>query len=197
MNDTIIHKVLHEKLIVDYLEKKGHHPVKQLNGGKLSYFCPFPDHSETKPSFIVWTNAEFQNFRCFGCQRCYHIIHLVSGLEGISFKAALEKLSGGMEVSLTEDIAVLDMQIKKVYDSWSQGMDLSESLMSISSLCRSYLDGMGNDEHEQCIIDKLLFLVDDDLANFNFDGIEETLRFLPELLVLRSEKLIAEKNENN
>ena len=49
------------------MEKKGHFPVKNLTGGRLSYLCPLPWHAESKPSFVVWTNSEYENFYCFGC----------------------------------------------------------------------------------------------------------------------------------
>ena len=65
--DSLVYQILKTKSIVSYLERKGHNPVKQLSGGRLSYLCPFVDHKESKPSFMVWTNAEFENFHCFGC----------------------------------------------------------------------------------------------------------------------------------
>ena len=66
---SVIEHILKKKSIVEYLEKKGYQPFKQLTGGKLSYLCPLPGHTETRPSFFVWTNSEFENFYCFGCLR--------------------------------------------------------------------------------------------------------------------------------
>ncbi len=185
---SLVYRILKTKSIVDYLEHKGHQPVKVLSGGKLSYLCPFADHKETKPSFIVWTNADYENFRCFGCLRNYSIINLVAELEGISYKDAITRLSDDMEINVHEDISLeLDL-IRKSYDDRSFEIGLSEMMLSLSSLGRGYLKGVGMDETEQGIIDKLWCEIDRALVEFDFDSIEETLEHFPVILRLRRDK---------
>ena len=157
---SLVYHILKKKSIVDYLEHKGHQPVKVLSGGKLSYLCPFADHKEKKPSFIVWTNADYENFRCFGCLRNYNIINLVSELEGISYKDAISRLSEDMEINIREDISLeLDL-IRKSYDDRLFEAGLSESLLSLSSLGHAYLKSVDMDETEQGIMNKLWCEID-------------------------------------
>ena len=179
--------ILKKKTIVDYLERKGHHPVKHSSNGRLFYLCPFPDHKETKPSFVVWTNAEFENFRCFGCLRCYHIVHLVAALEGISYREAIKVLSAGMEVSLAEDVELELELIDKMYAK-SPERQLSENMLSISSLCRSYLLGVKNDPTECQAFDKFFSVLDTAVRDVDFEVIEDALVCLPRILRLRKAK---------
>lgn len=179
--------ILKKKTITDYLERKGHHPVKHSSNGRLFYLCPFPDHKEKKPSFVVWTNADFENFRCFGCLRCYHIVHLVSALENISYREAVKILSEGMEVSLAEDIQLELELIDKIYGKTPE-RQLSENMMSISSLCLNYLAGVNNDPAECLVFDKFFAVLDAAVRDVEFEVIENALVYLPRVLRLRKAK---------
>jgi len=178
----MIEHILQNKSIVEYLEKNGHNPVRELSDGRLSYLCPFSDHHETKPSFMVWTNSTFENFYCFGCQRQYHIIHLVSFLENISFKDALHKLSDGLEFTADQD---QDYTIKKIIKEWKNNQkdsDLSYIFLSISGMCRAYLESVNHDKEECRVIDILWKNIDAEIAEFDFPSIETTLNHLPKML---------------
>ncbi len=190
---SLIHAILKKKSIVEYLEKRGHQPYKSLSGGKLQYLCPFPDHKENKPSFVVWTNDEFEKFYCFGCQRNYNIINLVAGLEGISFRDAVEILGDGMEIGVHESIEIELERISKNMGNIDRDMGMPETLLSISNLCRSYLDGVKNDPDEQCLIDKLFSIVDGDVREFKFDEISQTLSNLPFVLYKKQQKFYQKK----
>ncbi len=135
-----IEHILKQRTITDYFEKRNIVPVKILSGGKISYYCPFPDHAETKPSFMVYTNATYQNFWCYGCQRGYNIINLVAGLEGLTFKEALSRLADGLDISIEDsNDAVIEAFMKEFTDPRSFALcqeELPFSMMSISSLCR-------------------------------------------------------------
>jgi hypothetical protein len=174
---------------VTYLEKKGHLPTRVLSGGKLAYNCPLPDHSESRPSFIVWTQGEFENFYCFGCHRKYHIIHLVSLLEGISFKQAVGILGDGIEISIDEDLDIILKNIDKVFiNSQSNVFELSKVMISISSMCYSYLEGVNFHRSEVSIINKMWSAIDKHTINFEFDEIESMLDYLPKVLKQRRKK---------
>jgi len=183
---SIIYQVLRKKPILDYLEKRGHQPVKSLPGGKYQFVCPFPDHNETRPSFIVYTQSgDFENFHCYGCQRSYNIIHLVAGLEGLSFKEALARLSEGMEISLSDGVDIELERIAKDFERPREVVQLQDVLMAISSMARSYLESVNNDPAECCIIDSLYASVDNDIASCCFENIYETFSFLSATLMKR------------
>lgn len=183
---SIIYQVLRKKSILDYLEKKGHQPVKSLPGGKYQFRCPYPDHNETKPSFIVYTQSgDFENFYCYGCQRSYNIIHLLAGLEGLSFKEALSRLSEGMEISLADGIDIELERITKAFNRPREELQLQDVLMAISSMSRSYLESVNNDPQECGIIDSLYASIDSDIANCNFEDIHETFSSLSSMLQRR------------
>lgn len=167
---------------MDYLEKKGHLPVKHLSGGRLSYLCPLPWHAETKPSFVVWTNAEYENFYCFGCQAKHNIIHLVSFLDGITARQAIEKLSGGVEFTREDESRIAQEQLEVVsqiagihsQDKTHEAVDqLSDTLVEISSMCNSFLESIDYKETECQRIDKVWELVDSSLRDFDFEKIEK------------------------
>jgi len=183
----MIDHILQKKSIVEYLEQQGHDPVKHLSGGRLSYLCPFDDHNETQPSFMVWTNSDFENFYCFGCQRKYHIVHLVSFVEHISFKEAFTKLSAGMEISTEQDQEYAINKIEKQYNEGHAYDSLSHSILAISSLCRSYLESVSFDKQECSIMDRLWQNVDTEISEFKFEELENTLEHLPTMLQYRRE----------
>lgn len=186
--DSTIYQILKNKPIVAYLERKGHQPVKMLSGGRLSYLCPFPDHNETKPSFMVWTNAEFENFHCFGCQRGYSIIHLVAGLENIPYRKAVELLSEGVEVSLSEDVKIELELLDKRLSKTDTKFETAQKLYAISTQCRCYLEGVGYDEGEVHLMDTFLKEVDHCLLELDFDAIDDCYNHLRDILRLRRDK---------
>lgn len=186
--NSAVQNILQKKSIVKYLESKNVVPYKVMGGGRIAYLCPFPDHSEKKPSFYVWTNGEYENFYCFGCQRHHNIIHLVSAMEGLSYKDAFQQLNEGIEIGLLEahDLAV--ERNKNDNGDVINKLGLSTALNDIASLCQLYLREVGNDPVERGIIDSLYAAVDRELSNFEFAELEETLLHLPEMLIRRREK---------
>lgn len=158
---------------MDYLERQGHTPVKHMTGGRISYLCPLPWHSETKPSFVVYTNSEYQNFYCFGCASRYNIIHLVSLLESISVKTAIERLSDGMDFTVIDDEKLEIKMVQDVSGIISPVEDLARVLIDISVMCKSHLKATENDSTEKNRIEKLWTLIDSYVLNFEFEKIEE------------------------
>lgn len=188
----VIQQILENHKITEYLESKGHHPVKRGNNGRLSYLCPFKDHKETKPSFVVFTNAEYENFMCFGCSRYFSIINLVSELEGISLKEAIKSLGVGLNLTIDETVEAEAKGFERsffrqnVYEN-----NLAFLVHSISFMCYSYLKGVSNNAEEMSIIDGLYSQIDSDLLNYDFDSIEETSLNLERILFARMTKFKA------
>lgn len=99
----VIKQILKKKKITDYLDKKGIRPVGQPMGGKVKYLCPI-HKSDTSPSFMVYTNDEYENFFCFGCKQSSNIIHLYKALEKVSYKEAISKLSQDLDINIDSEI---------------------------------------------------------------------------------------------
>jgi len=188
---SMIENILKTKSIVSYLEKRGIHPTKHLNSGRLAYICPFPDHQESKPSFIVYTEAEFENFYCFGCQSKYTIIDLVAKLEGISWKEAVQKLSDGMEISPeTETTFNIRRGNKNLSDVFADPCrSIADNMLDISRDCRNYLESVHCEILECSIIDKFYKEIDDSLCSFDFEKIDDFSKHLRVVLKKRREKI--------
>jgi DNA primase len=190
----LIHAICQKKSIVEYLAKIGHKPSKTMAGGKLSYCCPLPDHKESKPSFVVYTQSDYENFYCFGCQAKHTIIDLVAGIERISWKDAVEKLSEGIEFSIPQNIdfdanewiTLSRQQGSKLLGNATK--NLAETMWTIGNFCRAYLDSVNKDPLECEIIDKFYAAVDKDLFDLDFDSIEESLSHLLTVIKLRYKK---------
>ncbi len=182
---------------MEYLEKKGHFPVKHLTAGRLSYLCPLPWHSETKPSFVVWTNSEYENFYCFGCNATHNIIHLVAFLDNISARNAIEKLSDGIEFSIKDEEKLIQEEflvglLKKTdHDAVA---DLAKSMIEISNICNAFLDSVDYDEKECERMDKLWAIIDGSLQDFDFEKIEEVRHEIGGLILKHKEALQQKKS---
>ena len=161
---------------MEYLEKKGHFPVKHLTAGRISYLCPLPWHSETKPSFVVWTNSDYENFYCFGCLAKHNIIHLVAFLDNISARNAIEKLSDGIEFSIKDEEKLIQEELLAGLlkgGDHDAVADLAKSMIEISNICNMFLESVDYDEKECDRMDKLWAIVDRSLQDFDFEKIEK------------------------
>lgn len=191
--NPVIEYILKKHKITDYLTKLGHQPVKSLSRGRLTYLCPFPDHKEMKPSFYVWTHADPQNFCCFGCGRYYSIIHLMAGMEHLSTKQVIMRLSDGLEMTEEGNLDIIIDSLNSAYnkkpDENTGRIELENTVYSISSMCLSYLEGVKYKDTELDIIDKLYQEVDQYIYNYDIAQLEEMLHYLPDLLIKRREKI--------
>lgn len=197
MNESIIYQILHKKKITEYLESKNITPVRTGYHGRLYYLCPFPDHNESKPSFVVFTNDEYENFNCFGCSRNYNIIHLVSGLENITYKDAVKQLGIDFDLSLLDH---LDTQVKMIDNLFKNKKPYKDQLgvllSDIAYSCRLYLKSVNYKQEEQSIIDNLFFQIDNCLYHYKFEEIEDIQRNLSKILLARKKKILTSKKIN-
>jgi len=160
------------------LENNGHSPSKRLSGGKLSYVCPFQWHSETNPSFIVWTDDAYESFYCFGCQSGANIINLVSLYEGISKREAVKKLGEGLDFTISDEEKINNKIISQSESSiMSRASDpvvlLSQKLTDISYECSNYLKSVDYDEQELNRIDKIWEILDRFLKEYDLEKIDD------------------------
>lgn len=182
---AIINHILKKKSIVDYLNKKGHKYVKSMSNGRISYLCPFPDHKESQPSFVVWTNGDYENFYCFGCNRGHTIIHLISYIENISYRESLNKLSDGIEINTEEDISYTIDHIPWIANKEN---DIRLVLFDMSNITRLYLESVEYDSSEVNIIDKFWTEIDKYIISCDFETIENSCKYLKSIIELRRNK---------
>lgn len=79
----------------ELMERDGH-KFQHAGGGLFQCRCMF--HNEKSPSFTLYPD---QHFFCFGCHASGDVIGYVMRRDGIKFKEAIEKLSGGSQASST------------------------------------------------------------------------------------------------
>jgi len=183
-----IEKILKSKSIIEYLATRGHFPVKEISNGRYTFLCPFEDHKETKPSFIVYTKSEYENFYCFGCQRNFSIIDLVSFLDHISFSEALKRLDDGIVIPTEEEIKYIIDKIRKKISGNNPASDLNKILFQISWQCLQYSQGINFDLDEMKCIDRYYEFVDVNMMKNDFETIEESTKYLPINLQKRRKK---------
>lgn len=181
---------------MEYLEKKGHFPVKNLTGGRLSYLCPLPWHAESKPSFVVWTNSDYENFYCFGCLAKHNIIHLVAFLDGVPARTAIEKLSDGIEFTIADDEKLVQadhiqhyLKIAGVSQDHDAVAELAKSMVEISNICNMFLESVDYDDKECDRMDKLWAIIDQSLQDFDFEKIEGIRADIGGLILKHKESL--------
>jgi hypothetical protein len=84
-----------QPVIVQELLRRGHKPVS-INTQSAVYRCPFPDHQDQHPSFIV--DLGTGKFRCFGCGRKGTVAELCEELDRFMKHgvACLDRQSGSL-----------------------------------------------------------------------------------------------------
>jgi DNA primase len=178
---------------MEFLLKRGHTPFKALGNGRYSFLCPFPDHKESMPSFVVYTNGPYENFYCFGCCKNYNIINLVSYLDNISFKEAIEKLGDGTVISTDEDIKITLKRLKTENNSIHK--DISKILIEISMKCLMFCQGVNFDKDEINVIDQYYKFIDDSILGTDICRIEESRMHLNKLLIKRKKEYDKRRRE--
>lgn len=193
----ILYQILTKNSIIDYLAKKGFEPARVMGDGKHFYYCPMPDHDDSKsPSFVVYTNSDFENFFCFGCGAKYNFIDIYSRLEGISKKEAIKKFGEGIGVDITDEISYEIEHIEKqALESQNPIREISKIMLEISITCKTFLDNVHNDLEEVAIIDKFYKEIDNHIASGQYKEIPKANEFLMEFIQKRIVKYHAKPKE--
>ena len=159
-----------------------------------------PGHHESKPSFMVFTNSDYENYYCFGCGSGTTIIQLISDMDGISRKESISILSDGMEITEELDTEYIYGRYgKQISSEFSENPGYPSEIASLSLLsyvsefCRTYLEGVDNNEAECEVVDKFWKVVDRWIADYEFDEIHDIATCIPMLLAKRREKFEREK----
>ena len=184
---SLIKSILQKNSVVDYLANRGYEPIRQLGGGRLAYLCPMPWHEETKPSFIVWTEAEYENFYCFGCQSKHNILHLIAFLESISVREVIERLSKGIQVTVEDGCKMISNDLREVKEI-RHAVDMSRQLLNISSISNTFLRSVDYDEKECELMESLWQVIDDSLRDFEFGNIDRLNQEVESLIDKRAQR---------
>lgn len=189
----VISEILKRRKITDYLHSKGISPVGSPFNGKIKYRCPIHKGDNT-PSFMVYTNGEFENFYCYGCRNRYHIIHLYKALENVSTQDAIKALSDGLALDLNSELEHIIREIEedKTISHEFTPVDLS---LIISRQLYDYLKIVEKTPEECVRVDKLFESVDDAVDRCDMKALQETYEYLSDLLVDRIRYHEAEKEK--
>jgi len=149
----IIESIRKSHTITGYLSSIGVHPQHEYDG-KSIYLCPFPGHSETKPSFVVYSKPDgYEDFFCYGCKSNGNIITLYAKINGISWWDTIEKLSDGIDISFegAQSYAINSLQHKiNTENIEEEARDLvGVILLKLSSLGYDHLKRTGFDTDEE------------------------------------------------
>jgi len=135
IENSVISAILKEKKITDLLESRGIFPEREGND-RLSYLCPIHD-GDSAPSFMVFTDGEYQRYKCFGCHSGSDIINLVCALDNISIKQAIRVLIEGVDI-VQEDMtdSLIDDIIKGKLE---ESKEIERYMLLSGSSCRAHL----------------------------------------------------------
>lgn len=149
--------VLKERKITDLLRSRGILPVKQVSN-KILYRCPIHE-GDKDPSFIVYTDKEYENYYCYGCHSGITVINLLSDLDNISMSQATSRLLKGIDI---KEADVIDAIIKelKINVIINQTDILGELSLKLSVACYNHFKELNFNERELEFFDRFLQVVD-------------------------------------
>ena len=82
---TIIEIIKKTVNLIDYISK---YTILNKSGTRYSGKCPFQDHNDAHPSFVIYDNK----YKCFGCNRSGDIISFIEQYYSLNCQQAIEKL---------------------------------------------------------------------------------------------------------
>lgn len=170
--------ILEANSIEEYLQKHGIDPAYRY-GSRIKYSCPLHG-PEKEPSFYVFTNSEFENYKCFGCGAFGDVINLCSVIEGIPLKEAIGKLSSGLELPGSEDD--LNRYARDIENSGSDDSDnISRISFMLSRSCYEYLKSANFDSEEVAFMDRVFEKVDVCIHALDQDATEAAYRYIADV----------------
>jgi hypothetical protein len=163
---TIFQQLAQLHSMEEYLAKHGHHPASS-GSERLRYICPLHG-PESNPSFYVFNEDGYEHFHCFGCRAHGTIADLVSSIENISIREAVERLSDGMTVDTKHLV-----QVELDNDEFGREWPLEVMSFRLSRTIYEYLKLTGFDKEETEFIESILEKVDLAIRAFDLDSLRE------------------------
>jgi hypothetical protein len=196
MTNYFIDQIEKNHKISSYLSAQGINPRRDSDG-KMVYNCPMPGHSkDNTPSFYVYDKGDHEDYYCYGCKSGGSIVQIVAGMEQISLRDAISKLSLGLDIDLSD---VIDHVLREII-AVTGGEDTSaetvlQMVMYISTVCHDYLKRVNFEPSEIGICDKLHIFCDNLMKSRDRKSLQEIIDLIPLYLGRRYESW-ATKKEN-
>lgn len=190
----IIKAILKEKKITDFLESRGIEPIRE-SGNRLSYLCPIHE-GDSSPSFIVFTDGEYQTYKCFGCHSGQDIINLLCDLDHMSLKQAIGVLLNGISI-VQEDItdSFINETAKIIEGKLKDSKELEIAMLKSGVFCRDYLKKY-NDEEEINFFIKIYEVIDRIIRSGDIKDVEAVYEILCDKGIPQRIALYSERKEN-
>lgn len=188
-----VQEIIKKRKITEYLRSKHILPIGSETNGRFRYKCPLHEGDNT-PSFIVYTNSDFQNFFCYGCKAKYHIIHLYRELEKISIEEAIKRLSDGLSLNLDSE---MDFIIKDLENDYSVSNLFTPIDLSLV-MSRQLYDYTKQVDKDTAICNKIECLyeaIDNSLLDCDINKLNEAYKYLPDVIAYGKQKYSSEKEE--
>lgn len=197
----ILSQIRQEYKISDYLASKGIFPKKK-SGNKWYYVCPV--HDDTNPSFCLYlpsAEENYENFFCFACKKGTDIVSLVSYMEFEgNWRKAIEKLSGGINVSVDGEIEYIIGEIKRDIEKSNKDIIIEDPFhnkaMELGILYYNYLKNVNFDNNEVIFLDGIYRKIDEAIKKCDMDTLDNFLKIIVDdnLLGERLEKYLEKNN---
>lgn len=93
--------------------------LNTTSSGTVKGVCPFPDHNDTKPSFVVYDDG---GYKCFGCDRAGDIFDFYAEMNNLSteenFVQIIQEISNKWGITILQkntDVAIPDEIIQNAH----------------------------------------------------------------------------------
>ena len=186
--------IFEERKITDLLEDRGIILARQ-QPGKLIYHCPLHT-GDNDPSFIVYTDKQYQNYFCYGCHSGGNVINLLSALDNIPLREAVKKLIKGIDI---DEVDVIDSLISAIEEGTIIDHDdsIEELILMINHVCKKHFEELDLDKKELEDFDILFFEIDKLMVTRDIDTLRKVYNFLISIgLFKRKENYFKQKEKN-
>ena len=154
-----ITRILEENTIIEYLSSLGFEPDEQ-RGSRYLYKCPLPSHpDDNDPSFFVFDDGGFQNYKCFGCNSSGDVISLCADMNSASLGKAMGLLGSGITIDKGNEI---DSTLNDIENYESDLEKIDQLFFLINRSCYDYLKDTDFDPLECVFFDTKIFKVVDE-----------------------------------
>ncbi|MFW6015252.1 MAG: CHC2 zinc finger domain-containing protein [bacterium] len=171
-----IRVILEKNTITDILKDNNIYPAFQ-QGDKIYYHCPLHD-KDNDPSFIVYTDKQYQDYYCFGCKRGGNVINLLSDLKHISLQYAIHILAEDIEIN---DEQIMSDLIRALEEGNVKNNDqeLYHLYLSINRLCYNYLsEQVSFNKNEVAFIENIYKKIDKIFFKKKYEDLKTIYDFL-------------------